>query len=61
MKKIFSLVKKFVFSFFILYSFNKIGLNFNIIIPMNYITLSFITILGLPALFSLVLLYVIAF
>ena len=61
MKKIFNIFKKIVFSFFILYSFNKIGSNFNIIIPMNVITICLITILGLPALFSLVLLFVLAF
>lgn len=55
------LLKKFLFSFVILYGFNKIGSNFSIVIPMNFITISFITLLGFPALFSLVLLLVVAF
>mgnify|MGYP004459834681 CR=1 FL=1 len=61
MKKLFSLMKRILFSFLILYGFNTIGSNFNIIIPINYITILLITLLGFPALFSLVLLFVIAF
>ena len=61
MKKIFSIFKRIIFSFVILYGFNTIGVNFNIIIPFNIITLSLITVLGFPALFSLVLLSVLAF
>ena len=61
MKKIFNLFKKILFSFVILYGFNTIGINFNLIIPINLITLTLITFLGFPALFSLVLLFVLAF
>lgn len=61
MNKIFSLFKRILFSFVILYGFNTIGDSFNIIIPINIITLSLITILGFPALFSLVLFFVIVF
>ena len=60
-KKIFELFKRVLFSFIVLYSFNTIGTNFNTIIPINIITVSLITVLGLPALFSLVFLLVIAF
>lgn len=59
-EKIFSLFKKILFSFIILYGFNTVGSNFNLIIPINLITLSLITLLGFPALFSLVLLLVVA-
>lgn len=61
MKKIVYLLKKIIFSFVILYGFNTIGSNFSLIIPINFITLFLITFLGFPALFSLVLLLVIAF
>lgn len=61
MKKIWDLVKKIILSFVILYGFNTIGSNFNLIIPINIITVSLITLLGFPALLSLVLLLVIAF
>ena len=58
--KLFILLKKIILSFIILYGFNTIGSNFNIIIPMNVITIGIITVLGLPALFSLVFLLVFA-
>ncbi len=61
MRMIVNLFKRIIFSFIILYSFNTIGNSFNIIIPINIITLSLITMLGFPALFSLVLFFVIVF
>jgi len=61
LKKVFNLLKKVLLSFVVLYGFNTIGSNFSLIIPINFITLTLITFLGFPALFSLVLLLVIAF
>lgn len=61
MKKVFHFFKRILFSFVILYGFNTIGSNFSLVIPINFITLSLVTFLGFPALFSLVLLLVIAF
>ncbi len=60
-KKIFYLLRRVFFSFVILYGFNTIGSNFNLVIPINIITLTSITLLGFPALLSLILLLVIAF
>ena len=59
--KIFILLKKVLFSFILLYGFNTIGNNFNLVIPINMITLFLVTLLGFPALFSLAFLYVLAF
>ena len=61
MKKVVALIKKIIFSFVVLYGFNTIGSNFNIIIPINVITIALITVLGFPALFSLALLFVLVF
>ena len=58
MKKILSFCKKIVLSFFILYGFNMIAGNFNIIIPINFVTVIGVSLLGFPALFSFVLLYI---
>ena len=58
MKKIIQFIKRLILSFFVLYGFNMIVENFNIIIPINFVTVSFMSFLGFPALFSLVLLYV---
>ena len=60
-KKIFYLLRRVFFSFVILYGFNTIGSNFNLVIPINIITLTSITLIGFPALLSLILLLVIAF
>ena len=58
MKKVLLFCRRILFSFFVLYGFNVIAANFNIIIPINVITVLLISCLGLPALFSLVLLLV---
>ena len=61
MKKIINLVKRILFSFVVLYGFNTIGSNFSLVIPINFISLSLVTLLGFPTLLSLVLLLVIVF
>ena len=55
MKKIFDCFKRVIISGFILYGYNLIAVNFNMMLPINVITLLSITFLGTPALFSLVL------
>ena len=55
MKKIMNFVKKVIISGFILYGYNLIAVNFNMIIPINFITLGAITFLGAPSLFALIL------
>ena len=61
LKKIFNLIKKIVFSVFLIYGFNLIAAPLNLIIPINIITVGFITLLGLPALLSLILVYFLVF
>lgn len=61
LKKIFNLIKKIVFSVFLIYGFNLIASPLNLIIPINVITVGFITLLGLPALLSFILVYFIVF
>jgi len=60
-KKLFNLIKKIVFSVFLIYGFNLIAEPLNLIIPINIITVGLITILGVPALLSLILVYFIVF
>ena len=55
MKNILNLVKRVVLSFAILYTYNLIAVNFNMVIPINIITISLITILGVPSLIALIL------
>ena len=60
MKFILFVVKKIILSAFILYGYNLIAVNFNMIIPINAYTLGFITFLGSPALIALVLFKILA-
>ncbi len=55
MKKMVAFVKRIIISGFLLYGYNLIAVNFNMILPINFITLLSITFLGAPALFALVL------
>lgn len=60
MKKILSLLKKVILSFIILYGYNLIASNFNMVIPINIITVGVVAILGVPSLVALLLLRIIA-
>lgn len=60
MKKVLNLLKKIVLSFIILYGYNLIASNFNMVIPINIITVSVVAILGVPSLFALLLLRILA-
>lgn len=55
MKKIVEIVKKIVISGFFLYGYNLIAVNFNMILPINFVTLLSVAFLGAPALIALVL------
>lgn len=53
-KKIFKISRKIIFSFILLYTFNILAMSMNIIIGINFITISIITLLGIPGLLLLV-------
>lgn len=55
LKNIILLIKRIVLSAFVLYGYNLIAVNFNMIIPINYITVGLMTVLGAPVLVALVL------
>ena len=55
MKKIKIIVRNVVLAAFILYGYNLIAVNFNMMVPVNFITLGSVTFLGAPALIALVL------
>ena len=61
MKKIWQIIKKIILSTFILYGYNLIAVKFNLVIPINLITVLSISILGFPILFVVVLLKVLMF
>lgn len=49
-----TVIKKIIFSFLVLYSLNVIVNSINIFIPINIITLSVVSLLGVPGLLSLI-------
>jgi len=50
-----NILSKIAFSFFILYWFNQIGINFNLIIPINIITLTIVFLCDIPGLGLLII------
>ncbi len=56
LKKIIIYVKRIVLGAFILYGYNVIASNFNMVVPINFVTVGMIGILGAPALVALILL-----
>jgi len=61
LKKICSILKKIIISSFILYGYNLIASPINLIIPINIYTVGLLTIFGLPAMFSLIIILVLIF
>ena len=61
MKLIIKIIKRIILSVIILYGYNLIASRFNLIIPINIMTVGSISVLGFPILFVFVLLKVILF
>lgn len=59
--KIFNPIKKVVLSIILLYSYNMITNQFNLTIPINIYTVSFITLFGPFGFLGIVLFYIINF
>lgn len=57
MKAFIKLIRKVVFAFGFLYGLNLIISNANIFIPINVFSLSIATILGIPGIISMLVLY----
>jgi len=61
LKKIFTVLKKIIISAFILYGYNLLAMPLNITIPINIFTVLSISLLGLPALFSLIFIFILVY
>ena len=59
-KQIFKLIKKIIFAAFVLYGFNLIMSPLSIIVPINLITVSIVTLLGFSGMFGLVIILLVA-
>ena len=56
-KKIYTVVRKIVLAFLMLYAFNYFLSSLSIYIPINLVTVGIITFLGIPGLSSLIILF----
>lgn len=56
-KKIYTLVRKIVLAFLMLYAFNYLLSSLRIYIPINLVTVGVVTFLGIPGLSSLIILF----
>ena len=61
MKYIVVVLKRLILGFVILYGYNMIAVNFNMVMPINVVTVALVSLLGFPALFALVLLCVLVY
>jgi len=61
LKKFFGLFKRILFYVLLLYSFNLIAAPMGIIIPINFITVLGLVVLGFPALFGYILIIVLLY
>ncbi|HPF82858.1 MAG TPA: pro-sigmaK processing inhibitor BofA family protein [Bacilli bacterium] len=54
LKKIIKIVRRVILSFIIIYGYNLLISPINLIIPINLVTLTYTTILGIPAFLSII-------
>ena len=55
MSFILKFIKRIIFSSFLLYGYNLIAVNFNLVIPLNLFNIIFVCILGVPSLIGLII------
>ena len=61
LKKIFKGIKKIVVAIALLYSFNVLISSLDILLPINYVSVGVVSILGIPGLLSLLAVKLVAF
>lgn len=61
MEKLYKILKKTIYSVFLIYAYNLVAQPLNIIIPINIFTVLIITIMGPVSLLSLVIIKLIIF
>lgn len=61
LKKILVIIKRIIVSAFLLYGYNLIVSPLDLAIPINIITVGLLTIFGIPALLSLIVILVLVF
>lgn len=61
LKIVLKAVKRIVFSSFLLYGYNLLVNPLNLMVPINVITVSALSIFGVPALISFIFVYLVVF
>ena len=61
MLKNFSIIKKIIYSFFLIYGYNVLASPLNLIIPINIITVALVMLFGFTTLISLIIIYLLIF
>ena len=61
LKKIVNILKRIVFYSFLLYGFNLVAGPLKIVVPINIFTVAALTIFGVPALFSFIMIFILVF
>lgn len=59
LKKIFKIIKKIIMASILIFAYNKISLSLNATIPLNLVTILSVTFFGIPAIFFLVIFYLV--
>lgn len=59
LKKIYKVIKKIIMATILIFAYNKISFSLNTTIPLNFITILFVTTFGIPAIFFLVIFYLV--
>ncbi len=57
MKKLINVVKKVIFAFLLIYGFDILICSFNVLIPLNFFTISTVSILGVPGFAALLVVF----
>lgn len=61
LKIVLKVVKRIVFSSFLLYGYNLLVNPLNLMVPINVVTVSSLSIFGVPALISFIFVYLVVF
>jgi SigmaK-factor processing regulatory protein BofA. len=56
-KKLYQFIKKIIVSSFFLYGYNLIAAPLNLFIPINLITVLLLSVLGIPSMFALMVIF----
>lgn len=61
LRKTVKIIRRIIFSALLLYGYNVIAEPIHVIVPINYVNIGLLTVLGFPALFALIFINVIVF